>query len=399
MNRENLISSYIQNVYEEIQEEAKPDPVPTAGLGSKTITNVPEQEEQPVQQEKAGSILSRFLDGFKDYMRGDDDELQTTKTVRKENAAREANLEGVSILDLSLANPDGAVDGLINIPTKITKPEVMIDDKKLQSKIMETLSTITRDDPLDIDTNDADGGAAIDKKVVGGLMSRPIDPKSFIDSFVDKIGDLESKEDHIDHLGIKTLGYGVLPATAKTYGFDPDSEKYKDRRVLAKDVYQKMYNEADKKYPDVFKGLTDTKKINVFSMYINTGSLPNGLVTALSKDTPDFDAAKDSLASVVLGSPRNDDNTRKKDKDGKIIYTSSKGLSKRRAQEYNGLMMGDKDFKPVKTISVGGTREKPSFIWKDADGNEIHKYTPSVSGNDKVYQGLDKSNSMDDIEI
>jgi len=111
MNRESLISSYIQNVYEEIQEEAKPDPVPTAGLGSKTITNVPEQEEQPVQQEKASSILSRFMDGFKQYVRGDDDELQTTKTVRKERAAREANLEGVSILDLSLANPDGAVDG------------------------------------------------------------------------------------------------------------------------------------------------------------------------------------------------------------------------------------------------------------------------------------------------
>ena len=173
MNRESLISSYIQNVYEEIQEEAKPDPVPTAGLGSKTITNVPEQEEQPVQQEKASSILSRFMDGFKQYVRGDDDELQTTKTVRKERAAREANLEGVSILDLSLANPDGAVDGLINIPTKTTKPEVMIDDKKLQSKIMETLSTITRDDLLDIDTNDAVGGAATDKKVVGGLMSRP----------------------------------------------------------------------------------------------------------------------------------------------------------------------------------------------------------------------------------
>tara|TARA_A100001515_G_scaffold103286_1_gene83902 strand:+ start:401 stop:1492 length:1092 start_codon:yes stop_codon:yes gene_type:complete len=177
MNRESLISSYIQNVYEEIQEEVKPDLVPTAGLGSKTISNVPEQEEQPVQQEKASSILSKFMDGFKQYMRDDDDELQTTKTVRKENAAREANLEGISILDLSLANPDGAVDGLINIPTNVKKPEVIIDDKKLQNKIMETLSTITRDDSLDIDTDDAVGGAApSDGK---GLMSPD---KTFIES-------------------------------------------------------------------------------------------------------------------------------------------------------------------------------------------------------------------------
>jgi len=178
MNRESLISSYIQNVYEEIQEEAKPDPVPTAGLGSKTITNVPEQEEQPVQQEKAGSILSRFLDGFKDYMRGDDDELQTTKTVRKENAAREANLEGISILDLSLANPDGAVDGLINIPTKLTKPERAIDVQRLQDNVMQTLQiTKPEVDTANIDitpsTTGADGGAATDKKVVSGLMSRP----------------------------------------------------------------------------------------------------------------------------------------------------------------------------------------------------------------------------------
>jgi predicted chitinase len=198
MNRESLISSYIQNVYEEIQEEAKSDPVPTAGLGSKTITNVPEQEEQPVQQEKAGSILSRFLDGFKDYMRGDDDELQTTKTVRKENAAREANLEGVSILDLSLANPDGAVDGLINIPTKLTKPERAIDVQRLQDNVMQTMQTmqITKPevDTANIDitpsTTGADGGAATDKKVVGGLMSRPsaIPLREYVDTMFETSG-------------------------------------------------------------------------------------------------------------------------------------------------------------------------------------------------------------------
>jgi hypothetical protein len=234
----------------------------------------------------------------------------------------------------------------------------------------------------------------------GGLMSKPAESSTdFTTSFVDSMGASEGTKDHVDHLGIKTLGYGILPATAKTYGFDPDAEEYKDRKVLAKAVYGKMYESATAAYPDVFKGLTDSQKKGTLSLYINLNKLPNGVVTALSKDTPDFDAAKSSLASVVLGSPRNEDKSRKKDANGNVIYTASKGLSKRRAKEYNILMSGSEDFKPVKTVSVEGTREKPTFVWKDADGGEVHRYTPSVSGKDKVFGGLDSSSSMKDVDV
>ena len=40
--------------------------------------------------------------------------------------------------------------------------------------------------------------------------------------------------------------------------------------------------------------------------------LVDGVVNALSQDTPDFDAAKTSLASVVLNSPRDDNEERLK---------------------------------------------------------------------------------------
>jgi LysM repeat protein len=221
----------------------------------------------------------------------------------------------------------------------------------------------------------------------------------FNSSFVAAMGASEGTKDHVDHLGIKTLGYGILPATAKKLGFDPDEEKYKDRKVLAKAVYGKMYEKAQSAYPDVFKGLTDSQKTGTLSLYINLGRLPSGVVKALSKETPDFEAAKTSLASVVLGSPRNKDGSRKKDASGNTIYTSSKGLSKRRAKEYNTLMKGSEGFKPVKTVSVEGTKAAPIFVWKDVDGKEVHRYKPSVSGAGNVYKGLDSASSMKDVTL
>ena len=225
------------------------------------------------------------------------------------------------------------------------------------------------------------------------------DDISLNNAFVKKMATSEGTTDHVDSLGIPTLGYGVLPATARAYGFDPDSAKYSDRKVLAEDVYAAMYKDANTEYPDVFNNLDESQKIGALSLYINLGELPTGVVNALSGDVPDFNAARDSLASVVLGSPRDKNGNRKKTKDNKIIYTSNKGLSKRRAGEYNTLMEGQAGFKPVRTVSVEGTKQNPEFVWKDANKNEIHRYTPSITGDDKVYQGLDASSNMNDVRV
>jgi hypothetical protein len=225
------------------------------------------------------------------------------------------------------------------------------------------------------------------------------DDISLNNAFVKKMATSEGTTDHVDSLGIATLGYGVLPATARAYGFDPDSAKYSDRKVLAEDVYAAMYKDANTEYPDVFSNLDESQKIGALSLYINLGELPTGVVNALSGDVPDFNAARDSLASVVLGSPRDKNGNRKKTKDNKTIYTSNKGLSKRRAGEYNILMEGQAGFKPVHTVSVEGTKQNPEFVWKDSNNNEIHRYTPSITGTDKVYQGLDASSNMNDVRV
>jgi len=246
-----------------------------------------------------------------------------------------------------------------------------------------------------------------------GLMARPdnVDAveaytaevakadKDFNTAFVKKMADSEGIVDHVDSLGIPTLGYGILPETARNYGFDPDSAEYSDRKVLAAAVYNAMYKEAKTSYSDVFKNLDESQKVGVLSLYINLGELPDGVVTALSSATPDFDAARESLSSVVLGSPRDAAGKRKKDSKNNTIYTSSKGLSKRRAGEYNMLMKGQSGFEPITTVSVEGTKAAPEFVWKDKNDIEIHRYTPTVTGQGKVYQGLDDSNSMTTVDV
>jgi hypothetical protein len=62
-------------------------------------------------------------------------------------------------------------------------------------------------------------------------------------------------------------------------------------------------------------------------------------------------------------------------------------------------MEGQAGFKPVHTVSVEGTKQNPEFVWKDANNNEIHRYTPSITGDDKVYQGLDASSNMNDVRV
>ena len=247
-------------------------------------------------------------------------------------------------------------------------------------------------------------------KELGLMTSRRVEPTDaitaatkektdFVNTFVERMGSTdEGRQDHTDNLGITTLGYGVLPATARALGYDPDSEEYQDREKLAKAVYADMYDNARQEYPSVFNNVTMDQAQGVLSMYINLGEIPDSVENALSRSPADFEAARDGLSRNILGSPRNNDGSRKTE-NGKVIFTSNKGLSKRRAREYNTLMEGDPDYKPIRTVSVEGTRANPIFVWKDADGNEVHRYSPDLNNTDVVYKGLDSSNTMTDVRV
>ena len=163
-------------------------------------------------------------------------------------------------------------------------------------------------------------------------------------------------------------------------------------------MYSDMYDTARATYPRVFNNVTMNQAQGVLSMYINLGEIPNSVVTALSRDDPDFDAAREGLSMNILGSPRNNDGSRKV-VDGKVVYTSNKGLSKRRAREYNTLMEGSSDYTPIADVEVRGSRARPTFVWVTEDGTVVHSYTPELNNDEVLYQGLDPSNSMRTVSV
>lgn len=287
---------------------------------------------------------------------------------------------------------------------EIALPSEATVDKKIKGLGARPEVTVTE---LDATVGGMDDGPLKDLGLMTSTKPQPVDAvtaattekTNFVNTFVERMGSTdEGREDHTDSLGITTLGYGVLPATARSLGYDPDSEEYQDREKLAKVVYNDMYDNARAAYPKVFNNVTMDQAQGVLSMYINLGQIPNSVKTALSRDDPDFDAAKEGLALNILGSPRNDDGSRKV-VDGKVVYTSNKGLSKRRAREYNTLMEGDSDYTPIADVEVRGNRARPTFVWVTEDGTEVHSYTPELNNDEVLYQGLDSSNSMRTVRV
>jgi len=413
---ETFVATVIKEKFAEMDETAadarEQQGIQQKGLGSKMISNLPVPamaKEAADAAKKTVSTATRVLNDMSDPLYYQPDEFPTQE-VRIDNAPRFSNINKSTVLDILSANRDGLEKkGIVKMPMgMLRKPDPTLDIDGLQSRLLDKLD-LSKPKPDDYDvmfgmdpdrltqTEEVDD-EDISVDTDGALRGKAQD-LVFINKFVNLMGEFENTEDHTDSLGIRTLGYGVLPATARRYGFNPNDDKYSNRKILAKDVYTKMYEDAKKTYPAVFKGLTEDQETGVLSLYINAGKLYGGVIRALSKDNKDFESAKESIASVVLGSPRDANGNRQKDANGDIIYTASKGLSARRAKEYNLLMRNQEGFNPVKTISVEGTREAPVFVWKDKDGNEINRFTPNMTREGTVYQGLDSSNTMTEVSL
>lgn len=208
----------------------------------------------------------------------------------------------------------------------------------------------------------------------------------FTKSFVELMGQSEGTVDHQGSEGQFTYAYGVLPATATSLGLDPAN--YSNRKQFAEAVYGAMYKNAKTTYADVYKGMTDSEKKATLSLNINLGRLPDGVVTALSGNTKDFNAAGDALKEVVHYTAKQDNAAGTMIKG--VMY-ASKGLSKRRAEEFNTLMAGQTGFSEVTRIEVEGTKAAPVFVWKDVGGNEVKRFASSKT--------LSPDNSMAAIDL
>ena len=200
------------------------------------------------------------------------------------------------------------------------------------------------------------------------------DAVSFIRDFVDLMGDLESTEDHVDSAGTTTLAYGILPTTAAGLGIDPTD--YPDRKSFARAVYSKMYDEAKVKQASTFNAIPKDKHGSVMALYANVGEAGyNKLETVKGHlENNDLASAGTALTQIVLYSQRDDNGKKVLDANGQPIMFASKGLSARRAKEYNILMAKEPGFKKIQTVTVSITDNKPTFKWLDADRNVVKSY-------------------------
>jgi hypothetical protein len=214
---------------------------------------------------------------------------------------------------------------------------------------------------------------------------------SFIRDFVDLMGDLESTEDHVDSAGTTTLAYGILPTTAAGLGIDPTD--YPDRKSFARAVYSKMYDEAKVKQAATFNAIPKDKHGSVMALYANVGEAGyNKLETVKGHlENNNLPSAGTALTQIVLYSQRDDDGKKVLDANGQPIMFASKGLSARRAKEYNILMSKEPGFKKVRTVTVSIKNNKPTFKWLDVDRNVVKSYTapaPLSADNDTTDQPI-----------
>ena len=186
-------------------------------------------------------------------------------------------------------------------------------------------------------------------------------------TFVDYIAGKEGTKEHMGPEGQLTLGYGILPSTARSHGIDYEDfnggKTPEDRRNFAEAVYGKMYESAAKKYPSIFDSteLSSADKIAALSLYINVGTLYSSTVKAI--ESGDMKKVGESLSGIIHY-PELDANGNRTG-----VRFNSLGLSKRRAQEYNE-MLGKNQVTEVK-------RSGNTYTWLDSEGNVLFTKTGS----------------------
>ena len=345
----------------------------------KANASTPEGRKSNALGSKPGDAGTGELSPVEDYFASLWEKTQqSVEATRKELApTMEEAAKRSAEQAATLRSKMGITDSDFSVGAKITEMQ----------KRKQNISMLKEPEPYEAED---EGEASL-----SGLMSKPFSDtekagrmfgsegstKEFASRFVDLMGVAEGTEDHTASEGQFTYAYGILPATAQKLRVNPAD--FETRKDFATAVYGKMYDNAKASYPDVFEGMNLRDRESVMSMYINLGRLTTEIVDALSGREKDIPAAADSLKSVI--------HYRVAEGENKGRTYASKGLSKRRASEFNTLMDGRDGFSPVARVSVEGSKAEPVFVWKDVDGNVIKRYTSS--------RPLSPDNNMKELEV
>ena len=227
-----------------------------------------------------------------------------------------------------------------------------------------------------------------------------VNKNKLISDTLDVLLTVESPRDHTDPAGNFTYAYGILPRTARSLGFDRNATKAngdlvypytdKGRKDFAWNVYRAYLDNQEEIDPELWSSIDDKFKVGALSYTVNTGSfqdsplLRRALIDGNEEEIPTqlkdgINANYEVLSRGADGKLLKDDegnNIPVKDANGEVVRQdfADKGLSKRRAIEYNLLMQGTDNFVRVDNVAVTGTRQAPVFEWRSADGDVLHSF-------------------------
>lgn len=406
MDRTQMISDYINSVYQSIEEETAQPAAPIGGgLAAKPVKPTVKDDDT---EDKRG-VLSRLYDTMSSYFKSDDDDdvsAITTSPTTLNNAAKEATLNNASIVDIIKANKDTPTgSAVINIPlSRLQKPEVQFDEQKILDRFVTTPPD--RPDATTVAPLAPGGEALSDGKVDEGLMSKPIDAEvstySTITSAVYTDFYDNREEGNVAHVGQDsqnlTLPAGVVADGGVTYDgtevkagkntvksseFDVSkvdmSKAYK--KVGGKTYKREDYASDEDWSKALIEAFKDVVKNGAGSSWDNLTDSTKQAVTKLSWNNGEGWAKYETSKALYK-------ELAKKTKDKKIIadgilnYSTvvnggaSIGIAKARANAWNK-MSDAHGFAEINKITADNTGVKTKFNYYDKQGNLVHTETTS----------------------
>jgi GH24 family phage-related lysozyme (muramidase) len=255
----------------------------------------------------------------------------------------------------------------------------------------ETDSTSDGIEPVDTDTIDADGGAAPSGK---GLMSPRLDGKdgdlaesydamemdAYLDEFIPEMAQLEGMGGDVVLGDLEpTYSYGITEQKANEYDMRPD--QFATMEEFARAFAARYRQEKEDMYPDVFTSDLDKEVERGLQSYLwNRGSFYPGQLRALRAGN--LNGFINELKDVISAADRDTPNNQSR---------PMSGLSKRRAAEANLVGRGIEGYVPIATVETTGTQQRPIFIWRDIQGNELNRYAPQ--------KALHSQSTMGEVEV
>lgn len=212
-----------------------------------------------------------------------------------------------------------------------------------------------------------------------GLMSRRLEGKdgelrdsfdamemdAYLDEFIPEMAELEGMGGDVVLGDMEpTYSFGITQAKANEYGMQP--QDYNTMEEFARAFATRYRNEKKEAYPEIFTSDLDKEVERGLQSYLwNRGSFYRNQLRELREG--DFNGFIDELKDVVNAADRENPGPSR----------PMSGLSKRRAAEANLIGRGIEGYTPIAEVETTGTLQNPIFIWRDAQGNELNRFTSS----------------------